>query len=135
GCARPRGAADGLRARGAGGWEGWRLPRLGFEVSDRTLLRISLSFLAVGWGVRYLNLPIVWLGTLSSLGIAAPNVAILTLKLRWLSPPRPDLPGWTRHLPFLVMAAEVAQFSLFSNMRNDILWPLIAFALPYVLLK
>lgn len=126
---------DWLKARRATGWKGWQLPRLGFEVSDRTLFRIALGLLAVGWGVRYLNLPIVWLGTLSSLVIAAPNVAILTLKLRWLSPPRPQLPAWTRHLPFLVMAAEVAQFSLFSNMRNDILWPIIAFSLPYVLLK
>lgn len=125
---------DFFRQQRRHGWQQLRLPRLGFEVSDRTLLRIALAFLALGWAVRYLALPIGWLGTLSSLVIAAPNVAILTLKLRWLGP-RPDLPRWTSHLPFVLMVLEVAQFTLFSNMRNTIVWPVVAYSIPYVLLK
>ncbi len=125
---------DFFRQQRRAGWQTLRLPRLGFEVSDRTLLRIALSFLAVGWAVRYLALPIGWLGTLSSLVLAAPNVAILTLKLRWLGP-RPDLPRWTSRLPFILMVVEVAQFTLFSNMRNTIIWPVVAYAAPYVLTK
>lgn len=126
------------------GWiEGWRgrrllprLPRIAFSAAQRSILPLSLSLTGLGWaawltGAQPLVPSAVW-----NLVELAPNLAIFQLTIRWIeASPRGALPrGWMA-LPVVLMAAGVVQPALFSYMRSGVVWPVLAFCLPFVLRK
>jgi hypothetical protein len=99
------------------------------------VLVFSLVLIALGWGVRFAGASLDFLGTLNGFISMGPNMAIFILTSRWIAPEAPDLPKWSRWLAIGVMATDALYFTMFSNMRNLIVWPIVAYGLPFILRK
>lgn len=110
------------------------LQPVGFEVSSEILLRFCLSLLLLGWLVRFAETTLRFLGTFGYFVWMGPNFAIFILNFHRLDKDV-KFPAWANKLPVVVMLFDVIYFTLFSNMRNNIAWPLVAFFAPYILRK
>jgi hypothetical protein len=113
---------------------GDRIPKVGFDMSDRGVLWFTLTVLALAWTANFGQIDVSGLGTLSNLIGYGSLVAIFTLQSRWLSGEH-SLPTWTKWLPAIVMLVDATYNMMFRSLRVTVLWPIVAFCLPFMLRK
>jgi hypothetical protein len=109
--------------------------QFGFEVSDRDLLRFCVGLLAITFSSQLLGIQFDFLGTLASLIYLGAVLVIFIISSQWQSPRATSLPRWTKWLAIALMVYQVGIALLFSNMRNNLVWPVAAYFLPFVLRK
>ncbi len=110
------------------------LPKVGVESPDSLIFIMAIVLVLIGWTFRYLG-SLFSLGTVDSFILMGPNIAIFVLTMRWLDSEPPQMPTWSRWVPIGVMSFDVVTFTMFSNMRNNIVWPIASLCLPYLLHK
>ena len=109
------------------------VPRIGFPLSDRMLLKVSIGFLFFAWVPLALELRVAFLGMLAALITIGSYISIFTICNRWLTAPAPSWPRWTRLLPFLLAVGEAGYFAVYGAERARVAWPLVAVVIPYIL--
>ena len=111
------------------------LSRIGFDVSDRDLVRFCVALLGISIVAQLAGLSFGFLGTLGSVIDMGPVLVIFIIFSRWRSDRPTTMPRWTMWLAVGVGLYQVGLGLLYSNMRNVLIWPVAAFFLPIILNK
>ncbi len=111
-----------------------RLPKAGFEMSDKALLNFCFALLALGWANNLALASSSGLGTLSLFTSRGSEIAIFLLTWHWFGP-NPTFPRWTRWLLAGAIISDVTNSLLFSYMRGEVVYPLLMFFLAIVMRK
>lgn len=110
------------------------LPTIGFDVSDKALLRSAMGCVAVAWLWRVFDLSVAVFGTLGALIDNGVNFAVFILSTQYAHGRARNSRAFRRALAALV-AAEMLYQLAYSYLRSEALIPLVALLLPYFIAK
>lgn len=111
-----------------------RLPKVGFEMSDKAILNFCFVFLALAWANTLALASSSALGTLSLFTSKGSEIAIFLLTWHWFGP-NPTFPRWTKWLLAGAIMSDVTYSLMFSYMRGEVVYPLLMFFLAIVMRK
>jgi O-antigen polysaccharide polymerase Wzy len=106
------------------------VPTLGSTTPDGIMFAYCGGLVFLSWTVRLLDVSIGSLGVLGIFILHGVNVAIFVLRRRSRATNSRDLPPWIPAAIVVLVVSEVAFRFLFSLLRIEMIWPVVAYFLP-----
>jgi hypothetical protein len=105
-------------------------PNIGFSSSDGVIVAAGFSMAGLSWLNRIGPFPIASLGVAAAFVLQGPSIGVFMIRQRSLRSSRPPLPGWIAPVLVALTVGEVIFHFLFSLLRLEMVWPIVAYALP-----